>query len=223
MDETLNQLKTRALTFPEKASKIIVHNDETLKAANNLLLGIKAMIKEITNTFAPMKKKTHEAHKAVVAQEKTYLDPLYSAERIAKNQVAVYYRKKEKERQEAERKAEEARQRELQKKVELEAEAQRFENHGHVEEAEEIRKTEVETEQVEVPDAVELEGGHVSRIIDYEILDESKIPDRFKSFDPKKFRPYLKEIKDKIKGDECLDIPGIRIFFRDSVRIKAED
>ena len=62
MIESLEKLEERALTFPEKAASIIVHDAETLKGANNFLLNIKGMIKDITDSFKVEKKKANEVH-----------------------------------------------------------------------------------------------------------------------------------------------------------------
>lgn len=218
MTESLQQLKERSLTFPEKASAIIIHNDETLKGANKFLLAIKGMIKEIVDAFKPMKQKTNEAHKAVVAQEKHYLEPLYRAEKSAKMQIGVYVRTIEAKVREAQRKADEAEAERLKKQAEIEANAQRFENHGHHREAEEIREKYVEPEIVKVPDAPSLNGIHLTKRLTFEIIDESLLPRLFLSVDKVKIRAYIKEHKEKAMG---LTIPGLRIFYETSVSAKS--
>lgn len=220
MIESLKQLQEKALTYPEMASDIIIHNAETLKGANKFLLAIKGMIKEITDAFKPMKQKTNEAHKVVVAQEREYLDPLFKAEKSAKLQIGIYVRKVEDERREAERKAYIAEQEQLREAAKIEAEAQKFENHGHHKEAEEIRETISAPVTKTLPDAPSLNGISVRKILTFEITDESMVPDRFKSIDTTKIRAYLREHKEKAIEH---DIPGIRIFYEDSVAARSGD
>ncbi len=220
MIESLQKLEERALTFPEMAASIIVYNQETLRAANNFLLGVKGVMKEVTDAFGPMKKKTNEAHKAVVAQEKKYLEPLLQAEKSAKMQIGVYVRKRQEIRAEAERKAAEAERVKLQKQADIEAEAQRFENHGYREEAKEIRAKQPDHETVIVPDAPSLNGVQIRKNLTFEITDMSKVPDRFKSIDMKKIRAYIREHKEKAIEH---DIPGIRIYYEDSVAASSGD
>lgn len=217
--EKLQQLHERALTYPEQANSIIIHNPETLKIANDFLLAVKKMLKEIGDAFGPIIEKAHKAHKEALAQRKKYEEPLLKAERAVKQQIGVYVRKQEEIRREAERKAKEAEADRLRKQAEIEAEAQRFENEGYFEEAEEIRAQESETTDAAiVPDAPSLNGISVRRILDFEIIDEEKIPRRFLSVDSKKIREYLREHKEKALD---LDIPGIKVFYRDSVASRA--
>ena len=218
MIESLKQLQEKALTFPEKASSIIVHDAETLKGANKFLLGIKAMIKEIKDSFIISKKKTHEAHKAVVAQEQSILEAPLKAEKIVKLQIGVYVRKIEEIRREAEREAAKAEAEQLREAAEIEADAQRFENHGHHKEAKEIRETITAPVAETLPDAPSLNGISVRKILTFEITDEALVPDKFKSIDTTKIRTYLREHKEKAIEH---DIPGIRIFYEDSVAAKS--
>lgn len=216
MNESLEQLQARALTYPEMASAIIIHDAETLKGANKFLLGIKGMIKEVTDAFKPMKKKTNEAHKAVVAQEKHYLEPLFKAEKSAKLQIGVYVRKVEEERAEAERKAYEAEQKQLKEAAKIEAEAQRFENHGHHKEAEEIRET-IPAPVIEtLPDAPSLNGISVRKILKWEVSDFSQVPRIYLMIDSAKVGAAVRTSKGEI------EIPGIRIYFEDSVSARSE-
>ena len=215
MIESLQKLQERALTLPEKAASIIVHDAKSLKGANDFLLGVKGVIKEIKDSFSQSKKKTHEAHKAVVAQEQSFLEAPLKAEKIAKLQIGVYVRKLEEIRLEAQRKADEAEAEQLKKQAEIEANAQRFENHGHHKEAEEIREQYVEPEIVKVPDAPSLNGVSVSKILTFEVTDESLLPRLFLSVDKVKIRAYIREHKEKAMD---LTIPGLRIYYEDSVR-----
>lgn len=228
MIESLEKLGERALTFPEKASAIIVHDAETLKEANDFLLAIKAIIKEIKDSFSASKKKTHEAHKAVVAQEQGILKAPLKAEEITKLQIGVYVRKVEEKRREAERKIYEAEQERLRKEAEIEAEAQRFENHGHRKEADEIRETKPAPVVETLPDAPSLNGVSISKLLKWEETDLSKIDRKFLMIDKSKVNEFIKENREKILNSlnspdrfPPVDVLGIRFYLEDSVSARS--
>ncbi len=220
--ESLQILRERALSFSQGASSIIIHDAASLKTANDFVLAVKSLRKEISDAFNPIIEKAHRAHKEAIAQKNKYEQPLVRAENAIKLQIGVYVRKKDEERKEAEKKAREEEQKRLQEEAEIEAEAQRFENAGYIKEAEEIREKKPEQEVTVLPDEASLKGISVKKIWDFEILDEEKIPRRFLSVDSTKIREYIKEVKDKILGNESLDIPGIRIYARDSVAVSIK-
>ena len=109
----------------------------------------------------------------------------------------------------------------MRKEAEIEAAAQRLENHGHRKEADEVRETKPVPVVETLPDAPSLNGVSLSKRLTFEITDEEKIPRRFLSVDNVKIRAHIKEIKDKIIGNESLDIPGIRIYYEDSVSARS--
>jgi len=219
MIESLEKLGERALTYPDKASSIIIYDPESLRGANNFLLAIKGMLKEIKDAFGPIIDKAHKAHKEALNQRKKYDEPLLKAEKAIKLQIGVYVRKVEDERREAERKVAEAEAERLQKEAEVEAEAQRFENSGFLKEADEIRETKPVPIIETLPDAPSLDGVSISKRLTFEITDEEKVPRRFLSIDTVKIRAYIREHKEEAIGH---DIPGIRIYYEDSVSARAE-
>ena len=215
MIESLEKLGKRALTFPEKASSIIIHDAKTLKGANNFLLGIKGMLKEIKDAFSPIIEQTHKAHKEALNQRKKYDEPLLAAEKTVKLQIGVYVRKLEEIRQEAERKIYEAEVERLQKEAEIEAQAQRLENHGHRREAEEVRETKPTPVVETLPDAPSLNGISISRILKWEVSDFNQVPRLYLMVDSSKVGAAVRANKGEI------EIPGIRIYKEDSVSARA--
>lgn len=106
------------LTIEKKSSDIMaqagalaVMNHEQEQAGIEFIKGIKVLKKEIEVTFGPIKKKTHEAWKESVAQEKKHLDPLDAAEKMVRGKVIGYQ-----DEQERLRRAEEARLQEIARK-----------------------------------------------------------------------------------------------------------
>lgn len=93
--------------WPTRARGMIVTDDETNEAAAELLLGIKDLAKEINNTFDPLKKKAHEAWKAICDEQNRHLAPLVEAEKILKGSIGNFAMEKQR-RLEEERRSYEA-------------------------------------------------------------------------------------------------------------------
>lgn len=103
---TPRELEQQAMTWPERAQALRIDNDEALMQADEMLLGIKDLEKEIMAHHGPIKRKAHEAWKAVVAAEKRMLEPLRQAEAVIKERTRDYRLKRQREADEAGRKAE---------------------------------------------------------------------------------------------------------------------
>lgn len=116
------ELEAKALTWPERARALTVDSDETFHEAGNLLVGVKALRKEIEDHHRPVIAAAFAAHKAATAAKKKLDDPLDVAEGVLKRSMAAYH-----EAQERARRAEQLR---------LEAEARRQEEERRLAEAE---------------------------------------------------------------------------------------
>ena len=81
---------TEALTWPERATTLTVTDNATYTLAGELLLGIKDLRKRIVETFGPHVKRAFEAHRALVAEQRTAETPLAEAERIIKDRLRNY-------------------------------------------------------------------------------------------------------------------------------------
>ena len=100
------------------AAELAIMSQGSLEIANTMRQGIKRLIKEVTDTFGPIKQKTHSAWKEAVAQEKKYLDPLETADKRLKDKMGQYLLTEQAERQkETDRLAEIAR-KEKEKEIE---------------------------------------------------------------------------------------------------------
>ena len=167
----LEQLKKDALGFPNRAKQIIVYNGVTLSKANEFLQSIKLIMREISNTFNPIIKKAHEAHKEAVGQKKKYEEPLMIAEKEIKLHIGAYMESQAKIRREAEEKArreEEERQKEEDKIL---TEAKILEDSGKEKEAENILAEIPLPARVEIPPEPEAKGLSVKQILDTEQIN----------------------------------------------------
>lgn len=116
-------LESKALTWPERAKSIAVTDQESCERAANVLLDVAAMRKEIQEHHAPLKKKAHEAHKAICDAEAKLLEPVAEAEKILKGAISKYQLEEQRKAEEARRIAEEQAQREADEAREAEIEA----------------------------------------------------------------------------------------------------
>lgn len=102
----------------------IVDNTQYTTAADRLK-GLKGLMKQVADTFDPIIKKAHEAHREAVAQRKKHEQPLIEAESIYKKAMLTYQQEQEKIRMEQERKLREQAEREQAKLREAAEKAER--------------------------------------------------------------------------------------------------
>jgi len=162
--EKIEKFKKDALAFPEKAKRLIVHNNETLEIANNLILIAKEMLKEIAGSYDPIIKHAQ-------AEKKKYSDPLKEGMGTARLHVTSYLE----DQAEIQRKAdEEARQKEQERqKKENDAldRAKKYQDQGMEEEAEEIIDEIPLPAKVPEAPAAKPPGLSLKRIVDTEKIN----------------------------------------------------
>lgn len=161
----LEKFKTKALGFPDRAKKLIVHNQATLIIANGFIKDIKALIEEISESYDPI-----ISH--AKAEKKKYIDPLRESEKTVKTYIASYFEKQEEIRREAEEKARKEEEERQKKEQEVIDEAKELEREGKFEEAEEkIEEVPLPAKPVEhtPPEAV---GLVIKKILDTERIND---------------------------------------------------
>lgn len=201
----ITEVETRALSVPNQARAISITDNATYEKAAEILLVIKDIRKEISDTFTPIKRKMDAAKKEVLDQEKRADIPLQEAEGIIKPKIADYLAE-----QERIRKAEEDRLRAIAEKEEEERrliEAMELEAAGETEAAEEVI-----SEPVYVPPPVvekivpKIAGIVEKRTWTFEITDDSKLPRQYLVPDEKAIRAAVTSLKDR-----C-NIPGVKVY-----------
>ena len=90
------------LSVPDRANLIIVKDQVSLTAANQVFLDIKGLRKKIEDTFSPIISAAHRTHQEAIAQRKKIEEPLIVAERYLNGQVTAYHQEIEKKRREEE-------------------------------------------------------------------------------------------------------------------------
>lgn len=132
------KLESDALTLYEQATTLTISTQEDYAVAGSLAKTLKEMKKNIEDYFAPLKKSTHEAWKAVCAKENEALSPVKEADTIVRRTMGVYLDEQERIRREAEAKARaEAEERARKERERLLAQAVKAEEKGQAEKAEE--------------------------------------------------------------------------------------
>ena len=108
MNIVTNDLEQKSLTILEQADHMTIVGTDTYKQAATLLLVIKDVLKELSDTFDPIVAKTHAAWKETLAQRKRHEEPLLRAESVLKPRIAAYIEAEDQKAKAEQKKAQEA-------------------------------------------------------------------------------------------------------------------
>lgn len=97
-------IRTEVTTLADRARAFQVKTREQAEEASGFLAAVRGLKAKVTATFAPLKKKASDAHKAIVAEEKKNLAPLDEAERAVKERIGGFLEAERRRQEEAERK-----------------------------------------------------------------------------------------------------------------------
>lgn len=130
------ELESRAMAIPTHAQSIVVTSSADMQRADAFNKSIKAMIKEVDDTFKPMADKAFQAHRAITGKWAEIKKPLTDAMDTVTKKVRAYIVEEQRKAEEEERRLREvARQLEEERRL---AEMEELEKEGRHEEAEEI-------------------------------------------------------------------------------------
>ena len=215
-DQRIVKLQERTLSLSQAVIQITVNDSETMKKANDFLVNIKTLRKEVSETFNPIIEKAHLTHKEAVAQKKRHEEPLKEAEQILKLRVSGYLAELEKKRREMERLLKEEEERIEREKAENLKKAQEAIESGDTKTATElIEKSESVLPTVEVPREEPLpEDTQIRKIWKWEVTDLNAVPREFLVPDNAKITKEVRALKEKAQ------ISGIRIYQESSVAVR---
>jgi hypothetical protein len=199
-----SDIENNSLKITDQAQIIEIKNDDDYKKASDVLLLIKDALKEIDSTFGPIKKKSHEAWKEIVAQEKRHQEPLLTAERAVKTKIGSYVQEQQRRKRE-----EEARLLAVAKKREEEARlalAIEVEKSGNKQEAELILNTPAFIPAPIAPALEKVSGVHTRTNWKFRIVDENAIPREYLIPDEKAIAGIVRSL------GERTNIPGIQVY-----------
>jgi len=201
------ELETKISVSLVKAGELIVSDQDSLSKANEFLLGIKQLRKEIDEVFSPIIEAAYKAHKEAVAQKKKFEEPLLKAEQMVKQKIAGYLEEMERirrQQEEEKRKIEEEKKRIEEETLKRLVEAKEdSEMENAIKAAEEKLAKIPEIDVVEKPQTV---GLSMREVWKFEIVDEMAIPREYLMPDLAKIRKTVQELKGEAK------IPGVRIY-----------
>lgn len=212
MELDAREVRTEALTWPERAKAAIVRDGATYVAAGELLKGIKALRQKIAETFDPHIKRAFDAHRALCREKTDAEQPLTEAERILKTALVAYDTEQERlRREEEQRLREEARKQEEARRLEeaaaLELEAARTQDEGLREEASQLIEQPFQTPTVVVPKSTpKVTGLSFREVWRYRITDANKIPREYLKVDDIKIGGVVRSMKGATK------IPGVEVY-----------
>ena len=130
------EVSTTALTIPEQANAVKIVDADTYVKASGLWQDIRALRAKVKDSFDPIIKKAHEAHRAALDQKAKVDAPLEVAEKTVKKAMNGWDEEQERIRQAEQRRLqEEARKREEEARLQAALDA---EKEGAKEEAEAI-------------------------------------------------------------------------------------
>ena len=84
------ELDAKVGAIVEQAKAVEVVDERSANKASVVLGGIAELRRKIKDVFGPLKKKAHDAHKAIVAAEADQLAPVAEAERIIKGRLGAW-------------------------------------------------------------------------------------------------------------------------------------
>lgn len=218
------RFQTRALTVVADAEAIAkINSDDALTVANDFLLGIRAITKEISDTFDPHIKKAHESHQNLLAEKRRFIDMYARPESIVRRAVADYLVEKERLRKEAQAERDRLEAERIRQQQKAQAEATKAVDRGDEVKALNILAKSSIKDQVlmearpMVPSKPATEGISARVIWKYEITNPDLLPQEFLL----KPLPNLAAISRQVsflKGD-C-KIPGVRVFSENILAVR---
>jgi hypothetical protein len=200
-DNTAEKRAQQALALAESFS---VANAEDYQAAADELMAIKSRWREIEDMRKSLKAPVDEAARRIQSFFRSPLDFLAQAELVIKRKMVTWKTEQDRIAREEARRAEEKARKERER---LEAQARKAEEEGRTERAEILRdRAEVVVPQAPPPTAPKVSGISERTVWKFEIVDASKVPDKYKVVDEKKVR----QVVNALKGDA--EIPGVRVW-----------
>lgn len=214
MTPDTTDIAPRSTAIVSRAQAIVVTDNLTLVSAEEAIVEIRKIRKEVANDFRGPIDKAHKAHKEMLTLRSKIDDPLKMAEGVLGSKTLAYRQEQERIRVAEERRLQaEARKIEEEKRL---AEAERLEQEHRHEEAEQVVSAPVPTPVVVVPVTVAKTAGVSQRVNwRFKVLDKSLVPRQFMMLDEVKIGAHVRSMK------EQANIPGIQPYDELSVSVRT--
>ena len=187
---------------------IIVKDKESYDAAAEIARGLKELENEVKGHYTPLKRKSQDAHKALVAAEREQLAPIQEKLHLVKSKMSEYQRELQRQEQERAKKLRALEEEKIRRQYLAELE-------GRNEEAAQIAK--IDTTQL-VPDKVEVkaEGVHTRKNWKWELASVKDI-DRAYLIPDEKLIGSIVRAEHK-KAEDI--VGGIRVWCEENVIVR---
>lgn len=219
--EVVNEAELRNEIEPIKdyAVTLVIKSDMQNQQAAEYLKTIKAKQKIVEEFFGPLVKSSHDAWKQAVAKRKEIETPLEDAERKIKSAILRFQQDMEMERRRLQAEADaKARAEEDKKRKELESRAQKAEEKGKEEKADELRakaESVVVVPQIIAPQVTKTKGVSMMDVWKYKINDINAVPREYMMLNESMVSKVVKATKGGIK------IPGIEAYNEPTISGRA--
>jgi hypothetical protein len=197
--------RKKAQTALQTAQRLTISDNETFSQAGTFRDGLKAIEKEINDTFDGPISAAFKAHKAIVAAKKTYSEPLEYALRLIKQKMIAWdEEQRRKQRLEQARLEAEAKKKADDEAMELAAE---LEKAGLNREAEEVIAEPVQVAPVVAPKLTpKIEGFSYRANWKWRVTNAALIPREYLTTDDLKISGIVRAMK------KATNIPGIEVY-----------
>lgn len=179
IDQLEQQVEQQVALVVQHAQAITISSQETYEAAAAFLTDeLKPALREIEDTFGPIVKAAHQAHREALAQRKRHEQPLLEAEKIVKRAIGSYHQEQRRIAAQAEAERLRAARQEAEQRALEEAAA--LERDGHQEAANErLEQPTTPVVNTPAPTAPKAAGTSVRTKTKYRIVDPGKIGPKF--------------------------------------------
>lgn len=172
---TVPNYSMEKMDLSKKAGAIMVTDAASYEVAAEFLKAVKGLAKKVDETFDPIIKKQHEAHKEAITQKKRHAEPLEKIEKLVKDKMTTWWKENERLRAIEQAKLEAA------EKKRLEDEALNMagslEAQGENEEANNVLQNAIDTRPV-VESTIEqpkVAGVSMRKVLKYRIIDATAV------------------------------------------------
>ena len=200
------ELEIKSQGIVAQAAGVLVVDQASFDRATDMLKQLKGMMGAVSETFGPMAKKAHDAHKEILAQQKKFMEPLEAADAKLRMRSTAWWNEQERIRKAAEAEA--------RRKAEDEAlaRAQEAQDAGNLQAAE---RAITEKPVVDLSDVQVASKNGVTFATQYvaTIVDISKIPLEYMIPDMVKINAMVRASKGTVV------IPGVLVESKQGMRV----
>lgn len=175
-------LEKRIEDIAATGQAIVVKDQETLSAANELLLAISGIEREVDAAWDPVIAKAHESHREAIKAKRRFSDPLEALKKTVKYAIAGYLAAEKKKRDEAAAASFRAEQDRIRLEANTVRQMEAAEAQGRPEEADRILEDAAAKEAAlvasapAVPPRPEVVGIHTRETWTFKITDPALLP-----------------------------------------------